>query len=217
MSLPSFYVIVDSDVGRAHGWTVPALARACLEGGARLLQVRAKSAGAGELLDLCQQVAADAERFAATVIVNDRVDVARLVKGAGAHVGQDDLPPALARRLLGPDRVLGFSTHTVEQVQAAVREPISYLAAGPVFGTRTKETGYQAVGLELVRYAARTSAEVSRHTLAPPIPVVAIGGITLECAEAAIEAGAGSVAVISDVLATGDPTGRVRAYIQRLG
>lgn len=214
MTLPRVYVIVDCEVGRAHGWTAPALARACLEGGARLLQLRAKTAGAGELLDLSEQVASDAARHDARLVVNDRVDVARLVKGAGVHVGQDDLPPAAARQILGPDAIVGVSTHTADQVEAALRQPISYLAVGPVFGSRTKDTGYEAVGFDLVRYAASRAAKAGGP--AERMPVVAIGGITLERAASVIEAGATSVAVISDVLATGAPTSRVRAYVRLL-
>lgn len=208
MILPRFYAIVDHDAARAHGWTVPALARACLDGGARLLQLRAKNLGAGELADLCEQVRVDAAACGATLIVNDRADVARLVPGAGVHLGQDDLPPALARRVVGAQAIVGFSTHTSGQVDAAVREPISYLAVGPVFGTRTKHTGYDAVGLELVRYAAQA---------APAVPIVGIGGITIDHARAVIAAGARSVAVISDLLATGDPAARVAAFIGTLG
>lgn len=214
MTLPRVYVIVDCEVGRAHGWTAPALARACLEGGARLLQLRAKTAGAGELLDLSEQVASDAARHDARLVVNDRVDVARLVKGAGVHVGQDDLPPAAARQILGPAAIVGVSTHTADQVEAALRQPISYVAVGPVFGSPTKDTGYEAVGFDLVRYAASRAAKAGGP--AERMPVVAIGGITLERAPSVIEAGATSVAVIADVLATGDPTARVRAFVERL-
>jgi thiamine-phosphate pyrophosphorylase len=210
-------VIIDADVARAHGWTVPALARACLDGGARVLQVRAKTVGAAELLKLCEQVAADVGRFGGRLIVNDRADVARLVEGAGVHVGQDDISPAQAREIVGPGVIVGLSTHTAEQVQAAVTEPISYVAAGPVFGTRTKDTGYEAVGLELVRHAARFATARSTRGSTRSIPVVGIGGIRLDRAASVIEAGATAVAVISDVLATGDPEARVRAYVALLG
>ena len=126
---------------------------------------------------------------------------------AGVHVGQDDLAPAAARRLLGPGASVGYSTHTVAQVEAAALEPLTYIAIGPVFGTLTKATGYEAVGLSVVSEAAR----VSRG-----LPVVAIGGITLETAPAVIAAGASSIAVISDLLATGDPAARVRAFLDAL-
>lgn len=148
-----------------------------------------------------------AEPYDASVIVNDRADLALMSGAAGAHVGQDDLTPGAARRLLGPSAIVGYSTHTTAQTEAASVEPVTYIAVGPVFGTKTKATGYEPIGLGQVSDAAR----VSRG-----LPVVAIGGITLEAASAAIEAGASSVAVISDLLATGDPAGRVRAFLDAL-
>ncbi|MGE0444894.1 MAG: thiamine phosphate synthase, partial [Vicinamibacterales bacterium] len=161
------------------------------------------------LLELVTAVLALARPAGATIIVNDRIDVARLAGADGVHVGQDDLPPAEARALLGPDAIVGFSTHTPEQIEAAVREPISYLAIGPVFGTATKATGYDAVGLERVRFAVEKARRL------PPsggsLPVVAIGGITLENAPAVVAAGASQVAVIADLL-VGDPEARVRRY-----
>jgi thiamine-phosphate pyrophosphorylase len=198
---------VDDEFARAHGWTVPALARACLDGGAQLLQIRVKSAGAARVLSVCEEVAASTGE--AALVVNDRADVARLVPGSGVHVGQDDLPPVLARRIVGPDVIVGLSTHTPAQVDAALREPITYLAVGPVFGTRTKETGYQAVGLDLVRYAADLARRHGAESGTAPTPVVAIGGITLDTARSVLEAGAASVAVVSDILATRDPASRV--------
>src|SRR6185295_1457198 len=111
-------------------------------------------------------------------------------KADGVHVGQEDLPPPAARALVGPDALVGLSTHTEAQIDAALDQPISYLAVGPIFGTSTKATGYDAVGLERVRYAAGTARVV-----------VAIGGITLETIADVIEAGATSAAVITDLLA----------------
>jgi len=121
----------------------------------------------------------------------------------GVHVGQDDLPPSAARALLGPRAVVGYSTHTIAQIDGAAAEPVSYIAVGPVFGTRTKDTGYLAVGLDLVREAVRRSKGR---------PVVAIGGVTLATAPAVWGAGASAVAVISDLLVGGDPRGRVASY-----
>jgi thiamine-phosphate pyrophosphorylase len=128
-------------------------------------------------------------------------------RAAGTHVGQEDLPPARVRQLLGPAAVVGYSTHTTAQLSAGSREPVTYLAIGPVFGTSTKETGYDAVGLGMVTEAAR---------LSNGLPVVAIGGITLESAAAVIAAGASAVAVISDLVAHGDPSGRVAAFVRAL-
>jgi thiamine-phosphate pyrophosphorylase len=200
------HAIVDAEVAAAAGWAPGDLARALLDGGARIVQVRGKRLGSGPLLDLCDTVVRLAAPYGARVIVNDRPDLARLSGAAGVHVGQDDLPPAEARAIVGPDAIVGCSTHTVTQIEVAQSEPVSYVAIGPVFGTRTKNTGYQAVGLELVAAAAR---------LAAGRPVVAIGGITLDTAASVIAAGASAVAVISDLLA-GDPAARVRAYLDRL-
>jgi thiamine-phosphate pyrophosphorylase len=141
--------------------------------------------------------------------VNDRADVARLVGAAGVHVGQEDLAPAEVRSILGEHAILGRSTHTSAQLEKALAEPISYVAVGPVFATSTKSTGYDALGLASVREAAR-------RTSALGLPLVAIGGITLDRAEAVLEQGAASVAVIGDLLVTDDPQGRVRAYLRRL-
>ena len=149
-----------------------------------------------------------AEPYRAGVIVNDRVDLAVMSRAAGVHVGQDDLAPAAARELMGDAAIVGYSTHTSAQIEAALTQPISYVAVGPIFGTATKDTGYTAVGLELVRSAA---------ALARGLPVVAIGGITLETAPAVLEAGAAGVAVISDLLTGGDPRGRIAAYVRTLG
>jgi thiamine-phosphate pyrophosphorylase len=139
--------------------------------------------------------------------VNDRADLALMSGAAGVHVGQDDLAPSAARQLLGPGAIVGYSTHTAAQVEAASTEPVTYIAVGPVFGTRTKATGYEPVGLGLVAEAARLSRG---------LPVVAIGGITLETAPAVVRAGAASVAVITDLLEGGDPAARVRRFIEVL-
>ena len=200
------HAIVDVSVASKAGWAPLDLARSFLDGGARVLQLRAKDLPSGALLDLADDLMALAGRYEASLIVNDRVDVARMSGAHGVHVGQEDLPPAAAREQLGPNAVVGFSTHTVVQFEAAVQEPVSYLAVGPVFGTTTKETGYNAVGLNLVASAAR---------LAGSIPIVAIGGVTLANARSAIDAGASSVAVISDLL-VGDPTERVKAFLRVL-
>ena len=137
------------------------------------------------------------------MIVNDRVDLALLSAASGVHVGQEDLPPSVVRTLLGPDAVVGYSTHTVDQIERAAGEPVSYIAIGPVFGTRTKDTGYSAVGLDLVTEAVKRASGR---------PVVAIGGITLATAPDVWNAGASAVAVITDLLVGGDPRGRVASY-----
>jgi thiamine-phosphate pyrophosphorylase len=145
----------------------------------------------------------------ALLFVNDRADIARLAGADGLHVGQDDLTVAAARTILGTGARVGLSTHTEAQIDAAVEQPVVYIAVGPVFGTSTKATGYAAVGLERVRYAA------SRVRLQADL--VAIGGVTLDNASDAIAAGATSVAVITDLITNGSPEARVRSFLARLG
>jgi thiamine-phosphate pyrophosphorylase len=195
------------DAAAAAGWAPLALAARFFEGGATMVQLRAKRLASGPLLDLSAALVALGRSYNAQVIVNDRVDVAVLSRAAGAHVGQDDLAPADARAQLGPDAILGVSTHDSSQFARAMQESATYIAIGPVFGTRTKDTGYAPVGLELVRAARR---------LGPAVPIVAIGGITLDSAPTVLDAGATAVAVIGDLLATGDPASRTRAYLQAL-
>jgi thiamine-phosphate pyrophosphorylase len=201
--------IVDVEAAARAGWRPLDLARAFLDGGARFLQLRAKSLSGAELLDTAAALVELAHRHGARVIVNDRADIARLTGADGVHVGQDDLPPAAVRSLAGEEAIVGLSTHTVEQLDRAVNEPVSYVAIGPVFGTSTKVTGHERVGLAMVREAAR-------RTSARAIPLVAIGGITLESAPSVLAAGAASVAVIGDLLRAGDPATRVKAFLSVL-
>ena len=202
--------IVDADAAGRAGWQLLDLARAFLDGGARFLQLRAKSMPGADLLDASTRLVALARRYDATVVINDRADLARLSGADGVHVGQEDLAPADVRRVIGDSAIVGLSTHTVDQLDAAAAAPVSYLAIGPVFGTATKDTGYDAVGLEMVR-------EASRRAAARGLPLVAIGGITLARAALVIEAGAASVAVIGDLLASDDPRKRTREFLARLG
>lgn len=201
------HAIADVDLAAHAGWTPIDLVHAFLDGGASLIQLRAKQLGSAPFLDLADAAVRLAESFHADIIVNDRADIALMAAAAGVHVGQDDLPPSAARRLLGGKAIVGLSTHSVAQVERALREPVSYVAVGPVFGTRTKDTGYAAVGLDLVATAARMAADM---------PVVAIGGITLENARSVIDAGAAAVAVIGDLISDKDPRGRTQAFLQRL-
>jgi len=209
------YAILDADVAEGAGWTLVDLASACLAGGARFFQVRAKRASSAWLLDVVSNIVGLVHRAGGVVIVNDRADLARLGEADGVHLGQKDLPPSAARAVFGRDAMIGLSTHRASELDAACRDPLTpvtyltYLAIGPVFTTTTKATGYDAVGLDMVRQAA----EATRRRR---LPLVAIGGITLERAVDVIGAGATSVAVISDLLSTGDPEARVGAYVERL-
>ena len=210
LSTSPLHAICDAEACQRAGWTVFDLACACLGGGAQVLQIRAKTASSRWLFDTVLAVVERARSANALVIVNDRPDIAWLTAAGGVHIGQDDLAPSLVRSVLGEASNVGLSTHTVDQVRHAVAEPVSYVAIGPVFGTVSKETGYEAIGLGTVREAA----VVAR---AKKLPLVAIGGITLERAPAVVEAGADAVAVISDLLATGNPEARVKALLAALG
>ena len=206
MNLPPLYGIVDQHTAERGGWTVVALAQALLAGGARLLQLRAGEAGSGQLLAWCDEVVAAARSCGATVIVNDRADIALLSGAGGVHVGQTDMSVAGVRRLLPAAAAVGVSTHSRAEVDRTAREAASYVAVGPVYPTATKQTGRAAVGLELVRHAARSQSK----------PVVAIGGITLERAPDVIAAGAAAVAVVSDLMRGGDPARRAADYCSLL-
>ncbi len=207
VELSPLYAIVDAGLAARHGWTVPDLAAAYLDGGARLVQLRSPGVASGVLESWCGAVVARASSYAAVVVVNDRADVARVCGAAGVHLGQADLSVEEARRVVGESGVIGLSTHTADQIGDALARPVTYVAVGPVHPTATKNTGYRPTGLALVRRAASRAATT---------PIVAIGGITLERAPEVLAAGAASVAVIGDLLAGGRPAARVRAYLERL-
>jgi thiamine-phosphate pyrophosphorylase len=202
--LPRLYPILDIDLCRERRLEPLAILTAFLAGGARFLQLRDKSPFTGERLACADAVVARAHAAGARVIVNDRADIARLSGADGVHVGQGDLAVDEARQILGPDAIVGLSTHDEAQIDAAARTTATYIAVGPIYATATKDTGYPARGLDLVRRAALTGR-----------PVVAIGGITLERAPEVLAAGASSVAVISDLLA-GDPEERVRQFLRHV-
>jgi thiamine-phosphate pyrophosphorylase len=199
------YPIIDTELCRHRAIDPVALAEACLRGGARLLQLRAKDDSSADLTALAERIVGAAHAAGAQVVVNDRADIALLSGADGVHVGQTDLPVAAARAIVGPDRIVGVSTHDRDQIDEALAGAASYVAVGPVFLTASKDTGYAPRGLDLVRYAAGRGK-----------PVVAIGGITLERAPEVVAAGAAWLAVISDILVGDDPEARVRAFADRL-
>ena len=188
-SSPFLYPIVDTGVCHARALEPLALATAFFKGGARLVQLRHKEHGSAAFLSLPDAIVARARDYGARVVINDRADIASLSAAAGVHVGQDDLLVADARRVVGDEVIVGVSTHESAQIDEASRTSATYVAVGPVFGTTTKDTGYAARGLALVTYAAARGK-----------PVVAIGGITLDNARSAIDAGARGLAVITDLL-----------------
>jgi thiamine-phosphate diphosphorylase len=196
---PFFYPIVDVETCARYGYDPLAVSRACLRGGARWVQLRGKTISGSDFLALTDAVVGVARGHA--VIVNDRADIAAMAGASGVHVGQDDLPVDAVRDLLGAHALIGLSTHDEAQVDAALGSGADYVAVGPIFATATKDTGYSARGLDLIRYAAGRGK-----------PVVAIGGITLERAAEVVAAGASGVTVISDILRD-DPERRTRQFV----
>jgi thiamine-phosphate pyrophosphorylase len=200
--IPRLYAITDAASPLSHVEQVERLVAA----GVGWIQLRDKRAAGRELFEIAVAALAVARPRGAKLVVNDRVDVALAANADGAHVGQDDLPADAARAILGPDRIVGVSTHSVEQARAAADLPVDYVAIGPVFATATKENPDPVVGLEGV---AAVRAAVA-------LPLVAIGGVTLERAPGVIAAGADSVAVIGDLHAGGPLEARARAFLAAL-
>jgi thiamine-phosphate pyrophosphorylase len=181
-------------------------AQKLMDAGVKLLQYRGKNAAARELWAESRAIAVVARRPKCTFFVNDRPDVAYLVAADGVHVGQDDLDVEQARRVIGPDRWVGVSTHNLEQFRKAAASSADYIAVGPIFETSSKANPDPVVGTELLH---RVRALTDK-------PIVAIGGITLQRATEVLAAGADCVAVISDILKAQDPAAMAREFIQRL-
>jgi thiamine-phosphate pyrophosphorylase len=202
--LPRLYVILDAALISTPAWEC---AEALAGAGVRLLQYRNKSGPARELLEVSERLERTLRTRGGTFIVNDRADVAALSNASGVHVGQDDLSVEGARSLVGADRIVGVSTHSLEQFERAAASSADYIAVGPLFPTSTKANLDPVVGTELVEQVRKLTEK----------PIVAIGGITLECAAAVFAAGADSVAVAGDILASADPAARACQYLEAFG
>jgi thiamine-phosphate pyrophosphorylase len=201
--MPRLCVILDAGLVRG---TAQEIAKQLMTAGVRLLQYRAKGLPARESLATARQLAQAAREEGANFFVNDRPDLAYLSNAHGVHVGQDDLSVEQARAIVGQDRWVGVSTHNPEQFERAVATSADYVAIGPIFATTSKANPDPVVGTEMIRRLRPLTAK----------PIVAIGGIRLENAGEVIEAGADSVAVISDILVAVDPAGRARQFLQLL-
>ncbi len=197
--LPRLYPIVDAGLLGRRGVEAASFAEELRLAGVRLLQYRNK---AGEPQEILLAAAAIRERFAGVacrLILNDRADLAVLAGWGGVHVGQGDLAPEDARRVVGDERWVGVSTHTEEQVRLAELSSADYVAVGPVFATGTKLDAEPVIGLEGVRRARGLTRK----------PIVAIGGITRENARSVVDAGADCVAVISGLFVEGETVAKV--------
>jgi thiamine-phosphate diphosphorylase len=185
--LPPLYAIFDPEQtgGRAADMVLYQL----LEGGVTLLQLRVKSMAPRDFLELARQTRAATLARGCQLIVNDRIDIALACDADGVHLGQDDLPLAAGRKLMGR-KIVGISTHDIEQAQEAERNGADYIGFGPMFGTATKDTGYGARGVDMLR----------QIRAAVKLPIVAIGGIMEQNVRQVWHAGANSAAIISDIL-----------------
>jgi thiamine-phosphate pyrophosphorylase len=201
--MPRLYVILDAGLVRGPAQEI---ARQLMNAGVRLLQYRAKNLPAREVLETSRQLAEAARQAGANFFVNDRPDLAYLSGAHGVHVGQDDLSVEQARAIIGQDHWVGVSTHNPQQFQHAIATSADYVAIGPIFATTSKANPDPVVGTDMIRRLRPLTAK----------PIVAIGGIRLENAAEVIEAGADSVAVISEILAAADPAARAAQLIQRL-
>ncbi len=203
---PRYDLYVITDPVLSLGRSPIEVARGALEGGADAIQIRDKSSTAYNLGLMTAEIQPLARKFGAACFVNDRVDVALVAGADGAHVGQDDLPAREARRLLPRPRLVGVSAGTKEEARRALRDGADYIGVGPVFATATKADAGEPLGLERL-------AEIAA---AVPIPVVAIGGITVDNVAAVFQAGASGAAVVSAVVAADDIAAAARALKRRI-
>jgi len=203
--LPRVYALTDVQLsGLSHANQVELLSA----GGATLIQLRDKQAPGLQRYEHAITAVSAAEKNGAQLIINDRVDVALAARAHGVHLGQDDMPPEAARRLLGDEAVIGYSTHNVDQARRSLTLPVDYIAIGPIFETASKTDTFPTLGLEGLKAVREAVGDTQ---------LVAIGGISHTNAREVIEAGADGVAVISALLS--DPeriTAATRALIQSL-
>ncbi|HSB26392.1 MAG TPA: thiamine phosphate synthase [Pyrinomonadaceae bacterium] len=204
--LPKVYPLTDVTLtGLSHAEQVRRLA----EGGASIIQLREKTMAAREFYEEARIAQLVARQYSIKLIINDRADIAAAIGADGVHLGQDDLPVSAAREMLGPKAIIGLSTHNLGQAQEAVRLPVDYIAVGPIFSTVTKADTAQVLGLAGLKAIRQEVGEV---------PLVAIGGISVELARQVIDAGASAIALINALLAhRSEITARTTTLIQALG
>lgn len=202
LALPAFYAILDPE--QIKGRAIDDVLRALLCAGVKMLQLRAKSLAAKDFLELAIWVRGETATRSCRLIVNDRVDIAMACRADGVHLGQDDLPLHAGRKLLG-NKIIGISTHDMAQARQAESGGADYIGFGPMFGTQTKDTGYNARGVDMLKEIRATVK----------IPIVAIGGINEQNVGQVWQAGADSAAIISDILGAADIGAKVTRIIQQ--
>jgi thiamine-phosphate pyrophosphorylase len=200
LSLPPLYAILDPE--QTKGRSPESVLRELLEGGVTLLQLRVKTMAPREFFELARRVRSETRAHGCQLIVNDRIDIALACDADGVHLGQDDLPLGVGRKLMG-SKIVGISTHDLQQAQEAERNGADYIGFGPMFGTTTKATGYSARGVEMLR---QIRAGVK-------LPIVAIGGINEQNVREVWQAGADSAAIISDILGADDIVAKTKRIL----
>lgn len=198
--LPPLYAILDPEPTK--GRAPESVLRELLEGGAAMLQLRVKTMAPSDFFQLAQRARAETRTHGCKLIVNDRVDIALACHADGVHLGQEDLPLAVGRKLMAA-KLVGISTHDIEQAQEAERNGADYIGFGPMFGTTTKDTGYAARGVDMLR----------KIRAAVKLPIVAIGGINEQNVQQVWQAGADSAAIISDILGADDITAKTKRIL----
>jgi thiamine-phosphate pyrophosphorylase len=190
----SLYLITDRRIAGER--SIVEIVQAAVRGGATVIQLREKNAATNEMIELGRQLHTVTQKAGIPLIINDRLDVALAVNAEGVHVGPpDDMPAAVARRLLGPDRILGVSAESPDIARQAAKDGADYIGVGDIYGTRSKSNAGHPIGLDGLKAVVDAS----------PIPVVGIGGIHLANAGAVIETGANGVALISAIVGVNDP------------
>jgi thiamine-phosphate pyrophosphorylase len=200
LSLPPLYAILDPE--QTKGRSPESVLRELLQGGVTLLQLRGKTMAPREFFELARRVRSETRAHGCQLIVNDRVDIALACDADGVHLGQEDLPFTSGRKLMG-DKIVGISTHDIDQAKQAEQSGADYIGFGPMFGTTTKATGYSARGIEMLR----------QIRAAVKLPIVAIGGINEQNVREVWQAGADSAAIISDILAADDVAAKVKRIL----
>ena len=198
--LPPLYAILDPE--QTKGRAPESVLHDLLDGGAKFLQLRVKSLPASDFFELARRARAVTRSHGCSLIVNDRVDIALACDADGVHLGQDDLPLSVGRKLMG-QRIVGISTHDLEQAQQAEQNGADYIGFGPMFGTTTKNTGFGPRGIEMLQ----------QIRAAVKLPIVAIGGITEHNVSQVWRAGADSAAIISDISGAEDIVSKARRII----
>ncbi len=193
------YVILDSKLAKKPHFEI---AREAILGGARVIQLREKHLPRQEVLAIARDLRALTRDYGVTFIINDDADMAAEVDADGLHIGQEDMSPSVARGIIGPHRILGLSTHTLEQAKKAMEQPVDYIGVGPVFPTRTKENPWPTVGVELIRSVRSQTSHI----------ITAIGGIREEHIPELVEAGAHNIAMIGEIMTAPD----IRSKVARL-